>query len=84
MEENVNHPSHYNQEGKKECIVEMREKYGDVAVYWFCRLNAYKYRYRKGSKSGNSAEQDEAKAQWYEDYANKLSFETEYSSNKED
>jgi len=25
--ENVNHPSHYNQPGKKECIVEMYEKF---------------------------------------------------------
>lgn len=66
---NVDHPSHYNQEGKKECIVEMREKFGDMATYWFCKLNAYKYRYRNGTKAGNSSEQDEAKAKWYENYA---------------
>lgn len=68
---NVNHPSHYNQEGKKECIVAMREEFGDFAAYWFCKLNAYKYRYRAGSKPGNSAELDLAKATWYEDYATK-------------
>lgn len=83
----VNHPSHYNQPGKQECIVEMANLYGETAVYWFCRLNAYKYRYRAGNKEGNSKEQDEAKAKWYEDYANKLSFEAEYGTehtNKED
>lgn len=72
MNENVNHPSHYNQPGKKECIVEMREQFGDVATYWFCRLNAYKYRYRAGNKEGNSSEQDIAKAEWYEAYAEDL------------
>lgn len=70
--ENVNHPAHYNQEGKKECIEEMLDTYGVVATYWFCQLNAHKYRYRAGSKADNSAEQDLAKAQWYENYGTKL------------
>ena len=72
IEKNVNHPSHYNQEGKKECIVEMREQFGDLAVYWFCKLNAYKYAYRAGSKEGNSEEQDKAKIAWYEEYARQM------------
>lgn len=72
VKRNVDHPAHYNQEGRKECIVEMREKFGDIATYWFCKLNAYKYAYRAGSKDGNSEEQDNAKIQWYEDYAEKL------------
>lgn len=69
---NVDHPSHYQQEGRKECIVEMEEKFGVKAVYWFCKLNAYKYRYRAGNKAGNSAEQDEAKAQWYDRKAEEM------------
>lgn len=72
IKKNVDHPSHYNQEGRKECIVEMREKFGDLAVYWFCKLNAYKYGYRAGTKDGNSEEQDKAKIKWYDDYAEKL------------
>ena len=28
MTEQVNHPSHYLKGGRKECIVEMEEKYG--------------------------------------------------------
>lgn len=69
IKKNINHPTHYNQEGRKECIVEMREKFGDIAVYWFCKLNAYKYGYRAGNKEGNSEEQDKAKSKWYDEYA---------------
>lgn len=72
IKQNVNHPSHYNKAGRKECIVEMEEKYGAEATAIFCLTNAYKYLYRAGDKFGNSANQDIAKAQWYFDYANKL------------
>lgn len=66
MIENVNHPKHYNISGRKECIVEMVEKYGVDAVITFCQLNAYKYRYRHELKNG---QEDLEKAKWYEDYA---------------
>lgn len=72
MTDMVNHPAHYNVAGRKECIVEMEEIYGTEAVIHFCELNAYKYRYRAGLKAGNSLIQDELKAQYYEEYANKL------------
>lgn len=72
MSDNVNHPFYYQQEGRKECIVEMEEQFGVKAVYWFCKLNAYKYRYRAGNKDGNTAEQDEAKAQWYDKKADEM------------
>ena len=67
----VNHPSHYKK-GGKECIDVMEEKYGTLAVINFCECNAFKYRWRAGSKAGNPAEQDEAKAQWYERKAEEL------------
>lgn len=35
-------------------------------------MTAYKYRYRAGNKDGNSAEQDNAKAEWYLKYAEQL------------
>jgi len=70
--EQVNHPSHYNQEGKKECIEEMLDTCGVLATYWFCKLNVFKYMYRAGNKEGNSAMQDLAKAHWYDEYAEKL------------
>lgn len=63
--EQVNHPSHYKKEGRKECIEEMIDRFGEKAVYIWCVLNAYKYRYRKGTKEGNPEEQDEKKAVWY-------------------
>ena len=56
MSELVNHPSHYTQNGRKECIVEMEEKYGAEATAIFCLTNAYKYLYRAGSKADNSFE----------------------------
>ena len=67
----VNHPPHYKKDGK-ECIDVMEEKYGTLAVISFCECNAFKYRWRAGSKAGNPAEQDEAKAQWYERKAEEL------------
>ena len=72
MSDNVNHPAYYQQEGRKECIVEMEEQFGILAVFWFCKLNAYKYRYRAGAKAGNTAEQDEAKALWYDSKADEM------------
>lgn len=61
--DNVNHPSHYNIPGRKECIVEMLEKFGIEKVQAFCELNAYKYRYRHELKNG---QEDLDKAAWYE------------------
>lgn len=68
----VNHPSHYQKDGRKECIVEMEEKYGAEATAIFCLTSAYKYLYRAGEKENNPAEQDLGKARFYFDYTNKL------------
>ena len=65
---NVNHPSHYQVSGRKECIVEIQESYGLEVLITFCLTNAYKYLYRAGNKENNSYEQDIQKAQWYFDY----------------
>lgn len=64
----VNHPNHYNLPNRKECIVEMEEKYGTFITAVFCLTNAYKYLYRAGTKDGNSKEQDISKAKWYFDW----------------
>ena len=69
--EKVNHPSHYQKDGK-ECIDVMLEVYGIQAVIHFCECNAFKYRWRAGMKEGESAEVDLKKAQWYEDYRENL------------
>ena len=65
MNKNINHPSHYNKHVRKECIVEMHEKYGLFATSIFCLLSAYKYIYRAGEKAGNPEVQDTGKALWY-------------------
>ena len=64
----VNHPSHYNQH-ERECIVEMFILFGLDNFIAFCKMNAWKYRYRAGSKASNSADQDNAKADRYIEYA---------------
>lgn len=65
----INHPKHYVADGRMECIQEMELMFGPSAVDTFCKLNAYKYFYRAGSKEGEAKEKDLAKAQWYLNYA---------------
>lgn len=68
--EQVNHPSHYNLPGKKECIVQMMEDYGRPITAIFCLTNSYKYLYRAGNKNGSSEQIDLEKAKWYFDFVN--------------
>nr|DAS09928.1 MAG TPA: nucelotide kinase [Caudoviricetes sp.] len=65
----VNHPSHYNIPGRKECIEEMLDKFGTEKLQAFCELNAYKYRYRHTHKNGR---EDLRKAKWYDTEKDKL------------
>jgi hypothetical protein len=58
----VNHPSHYCQEGSMECIDEMIAVFGEKAVMTFCLLNVWKYRKRAIFKNG---EEDLKKSDWY-------------------
>ena len=50
----------------------MIEMFGVQAVINFCECNQFKYEWRAGLKEGNSAEQDLAKAAWYENKAREL------------
>lgn len=61
MSDLVNHPSHYNKEGKMECWTEMEQQLDSLVVIYFCLGSAYKYYYRAGLKDGNPEEQDKAK-----------------------
>lgn len=63
--EGVEHPNHYQNNGRLECIEEMRILFGTEAVITFCKLNAHKYYYRAGNKKGESEEKDKEKAMWY-------------------
>lgn len=74
----VEHPSHYQSNDRLECIEEMRLMFGDEAVKTFCRLNAYKYYYRAGCKSGESEAKDRAKALWYLKFYAKMCREKEH------
>lgn len=74
MSEQVNHPAHYQKNGR-ECIDVMIEKFGAEAVINFCICNEFKYLWRAGLKAGNTAEQDLAKAQWYKNKAKELGYD---------
>lgn len=58
----VNKPKHYNREGAMECIDEMILIFGLEETKSFCKLNAWKYRYRAADKNG---EEDLKKSDWY-------------------
>lgn len=60
--DNVNHPSHYCQDGSMECIDEMVEVFGVRAVMNFCLCNVWKYRKRAMCKNGK---EDLEKSDWY-------------------
>jgi len=68
----VDHPSHYNIPGKKECIVQMQEDYGRLFVYFFDCGNGYKYFYRAGFKESESCDKDLEKAKWYASHSNEI------------
>lgn len=62
-DDSVNHPSHYCKPGQLECIDRMEAIFGEIAVKYFCALNAYKYVERCRDKG--SFKQDIEKAIWY-------------------
>ena len=61
-EELVNHPKHYTREDAMECIDEMVMLFGREETKVFCKLNAWKYRYRAAEKNGI---EDLKKSDWY-------------------
>lgn len=62
--EYVNHPKHYNNYDIE--VIDMMEKiFGLYDTYAFCKLNAYKYRMRAGTKPNVSVQQDLDKEKWY-------------------
>ena len=60
----INHPQHYNK-GGLECIDVMRAVFGDKEVMAFCKLNAFKYLWRDGSKGEDKQLDDSEKAEFY-------------------
>lgn len=72
MEEQVNHPSHYNQY-PIEVIDMMIAIWGIHATITFCEMNAFKYRMRLGHKGGEEkVQEDMAKELWYLNMAKSL------------
>lgn len=67
--EMVNHPSHYNKEGRKECIDEMVDIFGLENTIIWAIITVYKYRYRIGAKDPVS--QEMRKIIWYEEWVEK-------------
>lgn len=58
----VEKPKHYNREGAMQSIDEMILLFGIEETMSFCKLNAWKYRYRALDKNG---EEDLKKSDWY-------------------
>ena len=69
MSEQVNSPSHYNNQSI-EVIDMMKRIWGTEKLVAFCEMNAFKYRMRAGLKG--DAEIDLEKANWYENKADEL------------
>ena len=76
--EMVNHPAHYKRDGAMECIDEMLLLFGKEEVMSFCKLNAWKYRYRAMDKNGK---EDINKSDYYIRMYKDLENETENFSN---
>lgn len=55
-------PEHYRKH-KQECLSEMIQIFGPLAVYHFCLCNVWKYRYRAPFKG--ALEEDNKKSDWY-------------------
>ena len=69
--EEVNHPQHYNNYDVE--VIDMMERvFGREATITFCKLNAFKYRMRAGTKPGQSADKDLNKERWYLDKKEEL------------
>ena len=81
----VNHPSHYNREGAMETIDEMLLIFGVEATYYFCVLNAWKYRSRAYDKNGK---EDIEKSDWYirkaAELKTKMKMEWKYEQRRKD
>jgi hypothetical protein len=69
--EYVNHPKHYNNYDVE--VIDMMERvFGTYETYAFCKLNAFKYRMRAGTKPNIDVKQDLDKEQWYLNKAKEL------------
>lgn len=69
--EYVNHPKHYNNYDVE--VIDMMERvFGTDETYSFCKLNAFKYRMRAGTKPNIDVQQDLDKEQWYLNKAKEL------------
>ena len=62
--EHVDHPVHYNNYDV-EAIDMMEAIWGPEETAIFCKLNAFKYRMRMGTKPDNNINQDLEKEKWY-------------------
>ena len=62
MPDVVNHPTHYCEQGKIECIAALKDAMTPEEVRGFCKGNVMKYLWRSNKKNGA---EDLKKAQWY-------------------
>lgn len=66
MENNVNHPSHYQSDTGLECKAAIRAALGREGYINFCRGNVIKYLWRdKPTEDGDNTLEDTKKAEFY-------------------
>lgn len=68
----MHNTEHYRKQGHKECIDEMIDNFGLYNTIIFCRINAYKYKYRIGLKANNDTKTELEKIAWYENKEKEL------------
>ena len=62
MPDVVNHPEHYCENGKIECIDALQDAMSPEEFKGFCKGNVMKYLWRSNKKNGT---EDLKKAQWF-------------------
>lgn len=72
MSEDFVNPRHYQTEDGKQVWELMIDKFGVEAFLNFCDLNVFKYEQRKGKKTTEDKDYDEAKAEWYRKMAQRI------------
>lgn len=63
---------YYSKVNQACCLDSMIERYGLYETAIFCKINAFKYKYRRGNKDGETYESDTEKMQWYMNMYNEL------------
>lgn len=77
------HPDHYKLDGGREVIDVIKLMLTEEELRGFCKGNFLKYTLRAGKKSGESADDDMKKADWYLKFLEQQMFSYKYLEHAE-